>query len=629
MDDYSEDQKVPFVAQRASGESTGNPGNPTSTSVSSTSKDQGSVALPPPVATAGTTGPAPTTSHVGSTPAPNQQFVFTPSPPSAVPANYTFPAANANANAQLGNPQYLDPGQYWYYNQQYNYLAATYAQRYGHQFQYPSAMAASSPAQPFQATPAQPRQPSRPLQRSATESASTISRLVSDSDMSLSSTESTSTITSKRRRPNDDEQGRTREMLLADTSRQAPATEASNKDHSPPQEYGLLSAQLSKMQDQLLQIAQGIQTPCVPQALSLSSDEGLVGQLLQGIKETNDLLRSGLQPQAPTSNGAQASTSGTGAREGGSGDEDVAMKDSQTSTIRVVGSAKRGPVARSQRSVITARQVREFFKEIFRGQVENHAGWQPDTGPCCTVEDFRLDLTKPPCDKWNLSAKKVFTNAFLGRDDPQILALMPTKEEVDRLFVSNFRNARLKDRWFRSSEDEKGKQKQKHRRQERKRWLYYRRVTAAERYEQTKRHLPLLAAYGVDGMSTDESNHDNGSGRPIFNIHNKKWRHPHAINTLHTLDALHRDSRFRPIRKNTPGAHPHERRLSSVLSTSAPVPRLPSSLYDPDWLHRQSDIIKQDLEVYESTAYDFSHDPYIVALSKMNNGKLDSIHGYA
>ncbi|KAF6745572.1 hypothetical protein DFP72DRAFT_824266, partial [Ephemerocybe angulata] len=285
--------------------------------------------------------------------------------------------------------------------------------------------------------------------------------------------------------------------------------------------------------------------------------------------------------------------------------------------------------------------------------------WEAANGPCCTIENFRLDMTKPPGDAWNVSAKKVFLASFLNRDDPGLELLKPTKADISRLFISNFRRTRSNARWVALHPDEREVEKRHRRRRERKRWpclcdachltasqLFYRRVTSASRFEETKRHLALLSAYGPDGMSTDASDHDNFTGRPIFRILNPIWRHTDAAKCLRTLDALHRDSRFRPVRRNTQGAHPHDRILSSIPSTSAPVRELPSALYNPAWLEIQTDAVKEYLEVKDSGPYDFSHAAGIErygftirylrylclladSLAQCNNGKLDTIHGYA
>lgn len=124
----------------------------------------------------------------------------------------------------------------------------------------------------------------------------------------------------------------------------------------------------------------------------------------------------------------------------------------------------------------------------------------------------------------------------------------------------------------------------------------------------------MIQEFGPDGMSEDASDHDNGTGKPIYNILDHAWRSPYATSCFRTLDALHRDNRFRPIRKVSGGAHPHNRILSNMRSTSAPLPFLRASYYDREWLARQPTLVKQELQVQEDVGgpYNFSHDPYIV-----------------
>lgn len=137
--------------------------------------------------------------------------------------------------------------------------------------------------------------------------------------------------------------------------------------------------------------------------------------------------------------------------------------------------------------------------------------------------------------------------------------------------------------------------------------LYYRRVRIAERYTETRRHLPLLGALGPDGMSTDASDHDNGTGHPVCRIMEEPWRHPDAAHCLRALDALHRDSRFRPVRRNTQGAHPHQRIVSPLVSTRVPPSKLLSGYYNPAWLQVQTAAMKEYLEIIPSEPYSFSH----------------------
>jgi hypothetical protein len=40
--------------------------------------------------------------------------------------------------------------------------------------------------------------------------------------------------------------------------------------------------------------------------------------------------------------------------------------------------------------------------------------WDPQTGPCCTPDTFKLSLKGTPLDNWNVSASRVFTDHFLA-----------------------------------------------------------------------------------------------------------------------------------------------------------------------------------------------------------------------
>ena len=45
---------------------------------------------------------------------------------------------------------------------------------------------------------------------------------------------------------------------------------------------------------------------------------------------------------------------------------------------------------------------------------EELAAWNPDTGPCCTPNMFKLNLRGTPRDDWNISASRVFTDDFMA-----------------------------------------------------------------------------------------------------------------------------------------------------------------------------------------------------------------------
>lgn len=55
--------------------------------------------------------------------------------------------------------------------------------------------------------------------------------------------------------------------------------------------------------------------------------------------------------------------------------------------------------------------------------------FDPNFGPCCGIEDFRLHFDGTPCDTWNKSATEVFLNSFFEK----YTEYSPEKEPVVRL----------------------------------------------------------------------------------------------------------------------------------------------------------------------------------------------------
>lgn len=118
---------------------------------------------------------------------------------------------------------------------------------------------------------------------------------------------------------------------------------------------------------------------------------------------------------------------------------------------------------------------------------------------------------------------------------------------------------------------------------------------------------------GVDGMSSDESDHGDMSGIPQFRIVKKPWRNPILSSWLHVFDAIHRYSRFRPVRRTTRGAQPHIRLLGNKIDDSRPaVIRLPINAYNPVWLEMLDAYDQELLNADEEESYDFSHLPEVL-----------------
>ena len=54
----------------------------------------------------------------------------------------------------------------------------------------------------------------------------------------------------------------------------------------------------------------------------------------------------------------------------------------------------------------------DWLKEVVTERDLN--SWDPEIERCCTAQQFRLHLAGTPCDPWNTSATRVFTDHFLS-----------------------------------------------------------------------------------------------------------------------------------------------------------------------------------------------------------------------
>lgn len=117
----------------------------------------------------------------------------------------------------------------------------------------------------------------------------------------------------------------------------------------------------------------------------------------------------------------------------------------------------------------------------------------------------------------------------------------------------------------------------------------------------------MLTYLGIEGVSTDESDHENTTQHPRYRIVKKSWRNDDLIFWYRTFDALHQHSRFRPVNRATRGAQPHARIPSDRSNEfSAAVSQLPRNAYDPEWLQALHPQYVTHLHIDESF-YDFSH----------------------
>jgi hypothetical protein len=104
----------------------------------------------------------------------------------------------------------------------------------------------------------------------------------------------------------------------------------------------------------------------------------------------------------------------------------------------------------------------------------------------------------------------------------------------------------------------------------------------------------MLAALGKEGMSSDESDYDQAIGT-YFRPKSVPWRR----NIIRELDMVDKEHRRLGSTQRRRGAKPVIRRRDgqNAVSSSDPVPGLPISLYNPEWLKEKAgEYVKRSLK---------------------------------
>ncbi|KAL1937229.1 hypothetical protein VTO73DRAFT_14456 [Trametes versicolor] len=238
--------------------------------------------------------------------------------------------------------------------------------------------------------------------------------------------------------------------------------------------------------------------------------------------------------------------------------------------------------------------------------------YDPKTdGYCCTATHFRPDLNSSPGTDWNKSAIAVFARSFVDSDEYECddIAL------VKRVFRTHLRHLSRKYKISISAEEDKKRVKKRVNRVERKRGLFYRRLTAALSYGDLQPHAEMIKLLGVDGMSSDESAVENDITR--YEVLIKKWRHPDLTSWLRTFDAV-----YRKMNRDVAGAAVHWRQVTTRSDgTRKAVPCLPRNAYSPDWLQSQHPMEKEDLAISEEL-YAFTHTAAVMEVAQSQQTAL-------
>ncbi|KAI6149224.1 hypothetical protein BKA82DRAFT_145545 [Pisolithus tinctorius] len=206
--------------------------------------------------------------------------------------------------------------------------------------------------------------------------------------------------------------------------------------------------------------------------------------------------------------------------------------------------------------------------------------------PCCTADNFRVDLSDTPSSAWNTSASHVFAASFrdahpgCGQSLKAIFNAWVVHFNYLRQVISNLASGYTNEQDYKSP---LASMRSVHRRRERKLQLlqlYNRRLRVALRHSGSyPSAVSAVEQLGPAGMSSDESEHDVGHGERTYRITRKAWRSATVTATLHVLDALHLRARYQQQWNATAGAWPHLCVPSSQLSNREPPSGLPKNFY--------------------------------------------------
>ncbi|KAH7908183.1 hypothetical protein BJ138DRAFT_1013316 [Hygrophoropsis aurantiaca] len=232
---------------------------------------------------------------------------------------------------------------------------------------------------------------------------------------------------------------------------------------------------------------------------------------------------------------------------------------------------------------------------------EEVAAFNPDNGPCCSADRFRIDISGFPKSKWNISAAEVFTKSFTDTHR----RYRSQAKEVTTAWHIHFE--RLKEIHGEQQGRQSNAQAKKNRRWERKLQMYYRRMKAAQSDRKIRcSAVGILGELGVEGMSSDESDHPSEGGEPIYRILRKPWRAPALTPYLRTLDSLHLKTRYRGEWSASPGAWPHFRAVSLKTSQRRVTADLPRNFYANGWYSSCTPSLQRSLRA-KSDKYTFTH----------------------
>ena len=280
--------------------------------------------------------------------------------------------------------------------------------------------------------------------------------------------------------------------------------------------------------------------------------------------------------------------------------------------------------------------VDRLYTSAARDEASEFAAlWDANDGQCnhcCSASDFRVDLFGSPHSAWNVSAARVFCKDFRRFHKLPSTA----SDDITRSFFTRVKTLKAELAGLNQDRAEQTKIARAMRRYRRKTTvcsvvthncplliclkLFHRRFEMAQTHPGLQKHVHILQRLGVQGMSSDESDHDVVASHPParrtnprYLVRNPEWRAADLTYWLRTFDAGHMIER-RSVEGGSRGAFPRLRvynaESSNISKKKTFVRGLPINAYDQQWLARRKDI--QFCVTPDEQRYDFSHDPDIL-----------------
>ncbi|KAF9035481.1 hypothetical protein BJ165DRAFT_1355484, partial [Panaeolus papilionaceus] len=221
----------------------------------------------------------------------------------------------------------------------------------------------------------------------------------------------------------------------------------------------------------------------------------------------------------------------------------------------------------------------------------------------CDIDAFRVTFDHEPRCPWNISAGRVFAEAFIKKYK------LPASEasEIEQRFYQRLRSLK-RTYGERKQGPEMKLRKERSARKEGRRshvFVFHRRVFVFEQHPSLKPFLPEVERLGADGMSSDDSEYEGSAhftpirrstarpGQRIDLVVRKPlWRSESLSRLLHTADLLYPILR-RLVTWDHRGGLPHPRlHLEDAESTSRKFPhKLPTNAYSRSWQSQQKDLM--------------------------------------